>query len=429
MASREELQDVIMLNDMLSNRLNNCLMTLLPLIAASCLIAPARAAGRTGTGARPISVTVASATAWSPPGQQSIRAVPHLPVAVAPDQPPVSGDSTVGIINALCRVKLNIVGCGFMPTGAAITCDTNGDGVPELSIPLTNITHVNSLLTQGTLEPLSAQLPGTAFPLSCCGGIAGLTLTRTIGAGDDNVFGETSQSTTCAIDLGLRAPVIISASPSEAGCSEPQDLIIPGSCFIQPNGQPNVTSVFAIERGNPSNVINSSRFVILSNNFIDALFDFGPGSAGKTFLIFASGPNGTSRNLTALPEGAPEGCPLGNEQGVQVTVACRGSSVSEGGSPPPPVAVVTSCRVNRSASGVITLDIFGNNFKPGATVIINGVAPKSLKFKEMLAQGTFARIVAKGRICANLPGFIVVTNPGEQASAPFNCARNRACDQ
>jgi hypothetical protein len=341
----------------------------------------------------------------------------------------VSGDSTVGIINALCRVKLNIVGCGFAPTAVAVTCDTNGDGVPELSIPLKNITHVNPLLTQATLEPLSPQLPGTAFPLACCGGIAGLNLTRTVGAGDDNVFGETSQAVTSAIDLGLRAPVIISASPSAVSCSEPQDLIIPGSCFIQPNGQPNVTSVFAVERGNPSNVIRSSRFVILSNNFIDALFDFGPESAGKTFLIFASGPNGTSRNLTTLPEGAPEGCPLGNEQGIQVTVACRGSSVSEGGSPPPPVASVTSCRVNRSASGALTLDIFGNNFRPGASVSIDGVAPKSLKFKDMLAPGAFGRIVARGRICANLPGFITVTNPGEQASAPFNCTRDSACNQ
>jgi hypothetical protein len=37
--------------------------------------------------------------------------------------------------------------------------------------------------------------------------------------------------------------------------------------------------------------------------------------------------------------------------------------------------------------------------------------------------------VARGRTCANLPGFIVVTNPGEHASAPFNCTRPRACDQ
>ena len=405
------------------------LIILLFLIAASGLAVPAHAAGKARPGVRPISVTVAPATAGSPPSQQSIRAVPHLPVAVAPDQPQVNAGSTAGIINALCEVTLNIVGCGFTPTAIAVTCDTNGDGVPELLIPLKNLTLVNRLLIQATLEPLSAQLPGTAFPLACCGGIAGLTLTRTVGAGDDNVFGETSQSVTIAIDLGLRAPVIISASPSDADCSVPQDLLIPGSCFIQPNGQPNVTSVFAVERGNPSNVIFSSRFVILSNNFIDALFDFGAASAGKTFLIFASGPNGTSRNLTALPEGAPEDCPLGNEQGIQVTVSCRGSSVSEGDTPPPPVAAVTGCRVNRSASGVITLDIFGINFRPGATVSINGVSPKKVRFKGGDASGAFTRIVAKGRVCNNLPSFIVVTNPGERAGPPFNCARSRACDQ
>ncbi|HYP28332.1 MAG TPA: hypothetical protein VE262_16575 [Blastocatellia bacterium] len=379
-----------------------------------------------------ISMPVAEAKARSRRSQQSITVVPHLPVAVAPGQPEVSADSTAGIINALCQVKLNIVACPFLATAAVIACDTNGDGVPELAIRLNNVTHVNALLTQATLDPLSPQLPATAFPLACCGGIAGLTLTRTFGAGDDNVFGETSQSVTCAIDLGLRAPVVISASPSEADCSVPQDLIIPGSCFIQPDGLPNVTSVFAVERGNPSNVIHSSRFVILSNNFIDALFDFGPASAGRTFLIFASGPNGTSRNLTELPEGAPEGCPLGNEQGVQVTVTCRSSSPPEGGTSPPPSALVQGCSINRSATGVITLDIIGRFFKEGATVQINGQSAKKLKFKEFDNSSgipSFNRIVAKGRICRNLPGLIVVTNQGERASLPFQCNQSIACNQ
>jgi hypothetical protein len=393
------------------------LLNLLLLIAVACFVIPAGAAGKRVSSAR------------SPLRPQGIVVVPDLPVAVAPDQPPVNADSTAGIINALCEVTLNIVSCPFMPTAAVITCDTNGDGVPELSIPLKNITRVNGLLTRATLEPLSPDLPGTAFPLACCGGIAGLTLTRTIGAGDDNVFGETSQSTTCAIDLGLRAPVVISASPSDLDCSGIQNLVIPGSCFIQPNGQPNVTSVFAVERGNPSNVIQALHFIIVNNNIIDAHFDFGSASAGKSFLIFASGPNGTSRNLSVLPEGAPEDCPLGNEQGVQVAVACRASSVS-GDSPPPPAAVIFSCTVNRSPSGLITLDLFGHLFREGASVTINGVAPKKLKFKDFnAASNSFNRIVAKGRICNNLPGSIVVANPGERPSQPFRCARARACDR
>jgi len=373
---------------------------------------------------------VVAASAPTPPRPQGIIVVPDLPVAVAPNQPPVNAGSTAGIINALCEVKLNIVGCGFLPTAIAVTCDTNGDGVPELSIPLKNITFVNGLLTQATLEPLSPGLPGTVFPLACCGGIAGLTLTRTLGAGDDNVFGETSQSATCAIDLGLRAPVVISAAPSDVNCSGRQTLVIPGSCFIQPDGQPNVTSVFAVERGNPSNVIRASRFVIVSNNFINAEFEFGPASAGKSFLIFASGPNGTSRNLSVLPEGAPEDCPLGNEQGVQVTVACLASSASDGDSPPPPFAFITSCRLKRSPSGVITLEIFGNLFRDGVAVTINGVAPKKLKLKDFNpSTNTYLRITAKGRICNNLPGLIVAANPGQPAGAPFQCNDTRFCRQ
>jgi hypothetical protein len=67
--------------------------------------------------------------------------------------------------------------------------------------------------------------------------------------------------------------------------------------------------------------------VILNPNLIDAFFDFGAlGSAGRRFAIFVSGPNGTSRNLFALPAGAPPGCVLGNEQGLQVTFTCNVAS-------------------------------------------------------------------------------------------------------
>src|SRR5207253_8831486 len=90
------------------------------------------------------------------------------------------------------------------------------------------------------------------------------------------------------------------------------------------------TAVFAVDRNNPANVIQSKNFVIINTNVIDALFDFGGANAGKTFLIYATGPNGTSRNLTALPPGTPTPCPLGNEQGIQVTVTCKSAGGSGG---------------------------------------------------------------------------------------------------
>jgi hypothetical protein len=88
--------------------------------------------------------------------------------------------------------------------------------------------------------------------------------------------------------------------------------LISGACFIIPQG--SITSVFAVERTNPANVIQATNFVVLNNNLIDALFNFTSANAGKTFLIFVTGPGGTSRNLTTAVAGAPAGCPLGNEQ-------------------------------------------------------------------------------------------------------------------
>jgi hypothetical protein len=361
--------------------------------------------------------------------QQGLFAIPAGAIAVAPNQPPVQPGNTKGIINALCDVPLYVLGCGFSANAAVITCDTNGDGIPELQIPLKDVRVVNGNLIHAIIPALSPQLPGTAFPLACCGDTASLTLIKHVGAGDDNIFGEYTLKATCPIELGMRAPVILSAVASSGDCAIGHNLQLPGSCFILPDGKPNVTSVFAIEKGNPSNVIDVTRFVILSDHLIDAYFEFGAASAGKTFLIYASGPSGTSRNMTSLPQGAPAGCPTGNEQGREVTFTCASLA-------PPPVdpapvsfAVVSGCRAERNAAGVFSLTISGRHFKEGATVVISGVTPKKLKFKDadLDEPGFFRTIIAKGRICNTnaLPGPIVITNPNEIPGIAFQC--NTSC--
>ncbi len=336
--------------------------------------------------------------------------------AVAPGQPPVETRSTVGVINALCDVTLNMVGCKFFPNSVSILCDSNGDGVSDVSIALKNVTIVNSLLVRATLSSLTPGLPGTAFPLTCCGGIADLVIAR--------VHGEYVSSVTCPIDLGQRAPVVVSASPSDGNCSVEQNLIIPGSCFLLPNGNPNVTSVFAVERGNPNHIIQAKRFVILTTNLIDALFDFGVANAGKTFLIYASGPSGTSRNLIELPTGAPANCPLGNEQGVQVTFTCRSSS-SGGGEVvvDPALPFINQCFIERNAAGTASLVITGL-FKEGSKVTIGGTPVKKVKFKERdTTPGMMKKAILK-KACDGLPGAIIVTQPDGLASSPFQCSVN-----
>lgn len=349
---------------------------------------------------------------------------PDGPVVVAPNQPAVQHQSTIGIINALCDVTLDFVGCGFTPTSVNLGCDTNGDAVPDISIPLKNIKAINGLLLQATI-PALATTPGSAFPLVCCGGQTTITLSRTVTAGDDNIFGPFTQTLTCSIDLGIRAPVVISATPSDGDCAIGQNLLIPGACFVLADGKPNVTSVFAVEVGNPNNVIQAGPIEILSTNLIDAFFQLGPANAGKTFLIYASGPNGTSRNLTELPAGAPAGCPLGNEQGVKVTFRCR-SSGGSGDTPPkigdPPIV---SCRLDRSELGVFTLTMIGVGLREGDTVTIGGVTPKKLKFKDPdPTSNSFRRMIAKGRVCDGLPGPIVYRSVSGQAAVTFQCAES-----
>jgi len=344
---------------------------------------------------------------------------PDHPVAVAPNQPAVADRSTVGIVNALCDVTLDFIGCEFPPTSVTLGCDTNGDGVSDLTIPLKNITIINRLFFQATI-PALASSPGTGFPLACCGGVAGITLTRNVGAGDDNVFGPFTETLTCSIDLGIRAPVVISATPSEGDCALGQNLLIPGSCFLLADGKPNVTSVFAVEIGNPANVIQAASVHILTSNLIDAFFQIGAASAGKTFLIFASGPNGTSRNLTALPPGAPIGCPLGNEQGVAVTFKCKSNSPGPADTPPP-LPDVLACRLDRTATGAFTLTLSGK-FQDGGVVSIGGVSFTKVKLKGF-DSGTnrYSTMIVKGQVCSALPGNVVYTPPDSRPSSVLQC--------
>ena len=363
--------------------------------------------------------------------------LPATTVQVAPGQPAVgtveaatpdssgkrTATPTAGIINALCSVRLNFVGCSFSPDTITLSCDTNGDGVPDLTVKLTDVTQVDADLVQATLSTTASGVPGTPFPLACCGGIVTLTFERSVGAGDDNIFGPFTQTQTCTIDVGRRAPVVDSASPSQGQCGALQNLVIPGSCFILPDGTTNVTSVFAVDKNDSTNVVQATRFVVLTPNLIDAAFDFGSESAGKVFYIYAKGPSGTSRNLITLPSGALA-CVPGNELGVPVTFSCAAPQST----PPSNVAVVTGCFQDRAASGKFLLTITGGNIQQGATVRVGAGQPRKLKFIQYDSlTNTYGAVVASGGICGSLPGLIVITNPNGSSSLPFQC--NRSCDQ
>jgi hypothetical protein len=395
----------------------------------------------------------------APPASPICRQVVPGPF-VTPPSPIAGAPASSGLVNALCSVQLNVLGCGFFPnettlicsgftsstgiplqrpgktvsTAATLACDTNGDGIIEATVALGGVTPLNRNLVRGNLVTLPPQLPGTAFPLACCGGNGTLTVTTTFTSGDNNVFGPFTRSVTCSLPLGVRAPVVISISPSDGNCAVPQNTLVTGACFVAADGTAAVTSVFAVEFNratqtlNTANVVVASRIAILSPTLIDALFNFGTANAGKTFLIFAVGPGGTSRNLTQGQ--TPAGCVFGNEQGVQVTFTCNATG---GGTPtptPPDIATITSCQLKRAANGKFSLDVNGNNIKRGATATVGGIAPKKIKEKQIdTGSNTVGRLTLTGGICGNkansirLPGIVIVRNPGPNGgdSPGFNC--------
>ncbi|MFL6213615.1 MAG: hypothetical protein ACJ74J_06930 [Blastocatellia bacterium] len=419
--------------------------------AAACTSTRQRDANRAKVGFRGVGC--------APPANALCTTVVPSPFVTTPTT------SATGLVNALCAVQLNLVGCGFFPneatvicqgfqsetgvplqrpgktvsTAATLACDTNGDGVIDTTVALTAVTPVSCNLVRATI-PTSASFGATTtsgFPAACCGGPAVVTVTTTFTAGDNNIFGAFTRTSVCALNLGVRAPVVISVTPSSGNCAVAQDVLITGACFTFTTPGPNgttitggVTSVFALERGNPANRINANPFVVVNPNLIDAFFNFGSASAGKTFLIFVQGTGGTSRNRTAAQAGEPAGCALGNEQGVQVTFTCNTNVPGPGTTPPgTEQAVVNGCTLERQETGQFVLLVIGSNIKSGATATVGGVTPKKIKFVE-LEQGSttsYKSIRLVKKVCGGLPGNVVVTNPGSGVlpSTAFFC--NTSC--
>src|SRR5262249_47570236 len=170
----------------------------------------------------------------------------------------VTTPTTTGVVNALCAVQLNLVGCGFFPnevtticqgfssetgiplqrpgktvsTAATLACDTNGDGIPEATIALTAVTPVSCNLVRATI-PVSATFgpsSTSAFPGTCCGGTGIVTVTTSFTVGDNNIFGAFTRTSICTLALGTRAPVVISVTPSSGPCGVLQDILITGAC-------------------------------------------------------------------------------------------------------------------------------------------------------------------------------------------------------
>ncbi|HEX6884160.1 MAG TPA: hypothetical protein VF530_12340 [Planctomycetota bacterium] len=326
-------------------------------------------------------------TACTPPASPNcLEILPVQPVQVAPNQPPV-GPGLTGIVNALCAVELDILGCGFYPnevttvcagshnqrpgktvtTAVTLSCDTNGDGIPENVHALTDVAPLSDNHIRATL-PVLPTLPGTAFGLACCGGNGVLTVTTTFSAGDNNQFGPFTRTTSCAVNLGTRAPVVLSVTPSGGDCSILQDVLISGACLT------GASRVFAVEFDpdtqtlNHGNTVDATAFVVLNANLIDALFDLRGNSAG-TFMIFVTGPGGTSRNLTQGQ--TPAGCVSGNEQGVQVTFTCQSQNR-------PPEAVCRNVTKTAGSNGYASVgagEVDGGSYDPDGDSLGRSIQP------------------------------------------------------
>ena len=313
-----------------------------------------------------------------PAAPPSIQQVIPLPVGFTPN-------AGTDLLDALGGVDVLIVGSGFYPNEVTTVCqngvqppapgipttragkgvttaityavDNNMDSIVDATIALTNITPVNKNLITARMAPL-ATAAGTAFPFSAFTGSGTITLTSTFSSGDNNTFGPYIRTAVGSLTPGTRAPIVLGVSQTTGDCSVVQNVSISGVNFNSPGP---VTSVFAVEDGNPGNVIIATSFVLTSDNIITAQFNFGGPNFGNRFLIFVTGPGGTSRNLTGP---APAGVPPGNEQGNVIAFNCavgvnvdtiQFSATNVDGTEGCAATNVTVSRVN-PGSGTITVD-------------------------------------------------------------------------
>src|SRR5262249_15177158 len=132
-------------------------------------------------------------------------------------------------------------------TATTLSLDSNGDGIPEATVPLTSVTVVSRNLIRATAAPLSTAA-GTAFPLIAQGGAGLLTSTSTFSSGDNNVFGPFTRTSVGSIAMGVRAPVVVGATAVQGTCGLPQDILITGFGFVAATSTPGpaVTKVEAV---------------------------------------------------------------------------------------------------------------------------------------------------------------------------------------
>src|SRR5262249_53004921 len=126
---------------------------------------------------------------------------------------------------------------------------------------------------------------------------------------------------------------------------------------------------------------------------------------------------GTSRNLSA----ASGTCPIGNEQGIQVTVKCSSPLTP----PPQNVPTINGCDVTRGETGRFILTVTGTNLQVGGKLKVGGQEPKKVK-PGAVSGGVTTSLTAIGRFCGNLPGPITFTNLDGTTSQPFNCTKTCA---
>ena len=300
--------------------------------------------------------------------------------------------------------------------------DEDGDGITDATIEFTDpdVVVTNEFTIRLTVDFSQTNL---------CGGDVEVCIFAVYGFGDDNKYFELQQldgdaplevapvTLTCAstIDIGARAPVVLSIAPDTVACEDPddpdnvEDVQIAGLCFFG-----SITSAFITTNPDGTGTrVDLSNVVNVQSNIVTATVPIAQLTPDTPYYVFVVRSDGV--RSTSYP----------NAFGFDVTFTCLSEETPE-----EPEIRLTSCRVVRNSVGKLILQVNGENFVPNdSIVLLNGVPCRRNKYPARFinpTSGTTTRINCSGGLSGLLPATVTVRNQsdGRVSVNSLTCQRN-----
>lgn len=213
--------------------------------------------------------------------------------------------------------------------------------------------------------------------------------------------------------LNYRNPVVLAIAPDTVDCDDPddpdavEDVTISGICF-----RDSIVSGFLATNADGTGMrVDLGTVVNIGNNTVATTVPIGQLQTGVPYYVFLVRADG--KRSTSYP----------NAFGYDVTFTCSAAVIVNGG------PTLTSCRVVRTSTGRLVLQVSGTGFVVNDTIVLlNGQPCRKSKYPSRFvnaSDGTTTRINCSGALDQLLPAVVTTRNQSSGATSnnSLNCDR------